>query len=70
MVCRLSFLDRTNIGNAKLFGLQEALHMPVKSLQYNNALAIFFPFYVLAEIPSNMMMKRLSPSLWLTIIMV
>lgn len=69
---RLSFLDRTNIGNAKLFRLQEDLHMPTKgpgSLQYNTALAVFFPFYVAAEIPSNMMMKRLRPSLWLTIIM-
>ncbi|KAH6677081.1 major facilitator superfamily domain-containing protein [Halenospora varia] len=69
----LSFLDRTNIGNAKLFNLQKDLHMPTtgpKAIQYNAALAIFFPFYVAAEIPSNMMMKRLRPSLWLTIIMV
>jgi hypothetical protein len=40
-----------------------------KSIQYNIALAVFFPFYVAAEVPSNMMMKRLRPSLWLTIIM-
>ncbi|EAU82040.2 hypothetical protein CC1G_09642 [Coprinopsis cinerea okayama7 len=33
------------------------------------ALAVFFPFYVAAEIPSNIMMKRTSPSLWLAIIM-
>ncbi|CAG8949085.1 hypothetical protein HYFRA_00002214 [Hymenoscyphus fraxineus] len=68
----LSFLDRTNIGNAKLFNLQKDLGMPEVgpgSIQYNNALAIFFPFYVAAEVPSNMMMKRLRPSLWLTIIM-
>ncbi len=38
-------------------------------LDYNIALAVFFPFYVAAEIPSNMMMKRLRPSVWLTIIM-
>ncbi|EKD13341.1 uncharacterized protein L3040_002798 [Drepanopeziza brunnea f. sp. 'multigermtubi'] len=68
----LSFLDRTNIGNAKLFGLEEDLGMPKTGsgpVQYNHALAIFFPFYVAAEIPSNMMMKRLRPSVWLTIIM-
>lgn len=34
------------------------------------ALAVFFPWYVAAEVPSNMMMKKLRPSLWLTIIMV
>ncbi|KUJ11432.1 MFS general substrate transporter [Mollisia scopiformis] len=68
----LSFLDRSNIGNAKLFGLQKSLGMPTegpRAIQYNAALAIFFPFYVAAEIPSNMMMKRLRPSLWLTIML-
>jgi len=66
----LSFLDQTNIGNARLFKLQEDLGMPLDSLQYNIALAVFFPFYVAAEIPSNMMMKRFRPSIWLTFIMV
>ncbi|CAL3973203.1 hypothetical protein PZA11_005501 [Diplocarpon coronariae] len=69
----LSFLDRTNIGNAKLFNLQKDLGMPTSgpdAIQYNHALAVFFPFYVAAEIPSNMMMKRLRPSVWLTIIMI
>ncbi|KAF1984591.1 high-affinity nicotinic acid transporter [Aulographum hederae CBS 113979] len=38
-------------------------------LDYNNALAIFFPFYVAAEIPSNLMMKWTRPSLWIPFIM-
>lgn len=42
----------------------------MKGLDYNTALAVFFPFYVAAEIPSNIMMKRTSPSKWLCIIMV
>ncbi|KAH9478028.1 putative transporter [Psilocybe cubensis] len=63
----LSFLDRTNIGNARLAGLEQDLNM--KNLDYNIALAVFFPWYVAAEIPSNIMMKRTSPSLWLCIIM-
>ncbi|KAH0369213.1 high-affinity nicotinic acid transporter, partial [Aureobasidium melanogenum] len=64
----LSFLDRTNIGNARLAGLEKSLKM--EGLDYNIALAIFFPFYVLAEIPSNMMMKRTRPALWIPFIMV
>ncbi|EOD45223.1 putative high-affinity nicotinic acid transporter protein [Neofusicoccum parvum] len=64
----LSFLDRTNIGNARLAGLETDLGM--NGLDYNNALAIFFPFYVAAEVPSNMMMKRTRPALWIPIIMV
>jgi MFS family permease len=42
----------------------------MEGLDYNVALAIMFPFYVATEIPSNMMMKRLRPSVWLTVIMV
>ena len=40
------------------------------NLDYNVALAIFFPFYVAAEIPSNIMMKRTRPSLWIPTIMI
>ncbi|KAG4435372.1 hypothetical protein IFR05_009158 [Cadophora sp. M221] len=64
----LSFLDRTNIGNARLFDLEKDLGM--SGIDYNIALAIFFPTYVIAEVPSNMMIKRLGPSVWLTFIMV
>ncbi|KAL4802528.1 major facilitator superfamily domain-containing protein [Aspergillus unguis] len=63
----LSFLDRTNIGNARLAGLEDDLGM--SGIDYNVALAIFFPFYVAAEIPSNIMMKRSRPALWIPTIM-
>ncbi|KAK4033272.1 major facilitator superfamily domain-containing protein [Parachaetomium inaequale] len=66
----LSFLDRTNIGNARLDTLEPDLNLDSSRLQYNDALAIFFPFYVAAEIPSNMAMKRFRPSLWIPSIMV
>ncbi|KAG8839992.1 hypothetical protein FRB91_006635 [Serendipita sp. 411] len=39
-------------------------------LMYNNALAIFFPFYVAAEVPSNIALKKTSPSFWFAFIMV
>lgn len=64
----LSFLDRTNIGNARLDTLEADLGMT--GLMYNNALAVFFPFYVVAEVPSNMAMKRFRPSVWIPSIMV
>ncbi|KAF1953994.1 MFS general substrate transporter [Byssothecium circinans] len=59
-----------NIGNSRLAGLERDLKMNPKSLEYNNALAIFFPFYVFAELPSNLMMKRFRPSIWIPSIMV
>ncbi|KZT18170.1 MFS transporter [Neolentinus lepideus HHB14362 ss-1] len=63
----MAFLDRVNISNAALYGLQTDLHLT--SLQYNTALVIFFVPYVLAEIPSNILLKRLSPNVWLSLCM-
>ncbi|KAH9169899.1 MFS general substrate transporter [Lactarius sanguifluus] len=60
----LSFLDRTSIGNAKLYGLEKTLHLTDK--QYLFALTIFFFPYALFEVPSNIFLKRLRPSLWLS----
>jgi sugar phosphate permease len=65
----LSFLDRTNIGNAKLANLEVDLKMTGK-WDYNIAVSVFFPFYVAAEIPSNLAMKRFRPSIWIPSIMV
>ncbi len=42
----------------------------MKGLDYNIAIAILFPFYVAAEIPSNIIMKRFRLSYWFTIIVV
>ncbi|KAF8597179.1 MFS general substrate transporter [Ceratobasidium sp. AG-I] len=64
----LSYLDRSNIGNARLDGLESDLGM--RGLQFNHAVAIFFPFYVLVEVPSNIMLKKVRPSLWFTLLMV
>jgi sugar phosphate permease len=65
----LSFLDRTNIGNARLAGLEEDLKM-TREWDYGTAVAVFFPFYVIAEVPSNIAMKRFRPSIWIPSIMV
>lgn len=64
----LSYLDRVNIGQAKLDGLLETLHL--SSAQYNACLSVFFATYVVFEIPSNLVLKRLRPSRWIPMIMV
>ncbi|BEI82522.1 hypothetical protein CcaverHIS002_0303900 [Cutaneotrichosporon cavernicola] len=64
----LSFLDRSNIGNANIFGLSKDLGLD--SNQYAAALACFFIFYVLFEVPSNIVMKAWRPSMWIPIIMI
>ncbi|KAM7184978.1 high-affinity nicotinic acid transporter [Rhypophila sp. PSN 637] len=68
LIYLLCFLDRTNIGNARLDSLEQDLHLT--GLQYNDCLAILFPFYIAAEIPSNVILKLVRPSIWLTFIMV
>lgn len=58
-----SFFDRTNVGNAKILGLEKDLGL--SSGQYANGLAIFFAFYIAAELPSNLVLKKASPRVWL-----
>lgn len=60
----LSFLDRINIGNAKIQGLTKELKMT--GSQYNIALLIFFVPYILLEVPSNLVLRKLAPSTWLS----
>ena len=60
----LAFLDRTNIANAAVFGLQKDLKLT--GTQYNSALTIFFVPYIVFEIPSNILLKRLKPHVWLS----
>ncbi|KAI4139435.1 MAG: hypothetical protein LQ341_004223 [Variospora aurantia] len=64
----LSFLDRGNIGNARIEGLTETLNMT--GPQYNWTLTVFFFTYCAFEVPSNLLLKRLRPSIWLPSIMV
>ncbi|KAL5042504.1 hypothetical protein BDW71DRAFT_216953 [Aspergillus fruticulosus] len=59
-----AYIDKTNIGNAKIEGLLPSLGM--SGAQYNVALAIFFVPYVLAEVPSNIILNRCKrPSIYL-----
>lgn len=49
------FLDRTNIANAKIQGMEKGLHMP--SNGFNTCLWIFYLPFALSEIPSNYLMS-------------
>lgn len=64
----LAFLDRTNIGNAKIDGLQKSLNK-MSTGRYNAALTIFFISYALFEPISNVLLKRMKPSIFIPIIM-
>ncbi|KAJ7621858.1 MFS general substrate transporter [Mycena polygramma] len=59
----MSFLDRGNIGNARLDGLQDQLVLTGN--KYNIALTMFFVPYCIFECPANLVLKRFRPSKWL-----
>ncbi|KAH8601526.1 MFS nicotinic acid transporter-like protein [Bisporella sp. PMI_857] len=67
----LSFLDRTNIGNAKIAvpGLQESLGN-MSTGRYNACLTIFFISYAIAEPATNVLLKRFKPSIFIPVIMI
>jgi len=58
----------TSIGNAKIAGMADDLKL--SSNQYSIALVVFFVTYVAFEPPSNMILVRWKPSLYLPTIMV
>ncbi|KAI8639979.1 major facilitator superfamily domain-containing protein [Parasitella parasitica] len=63
----MDFLDRANIGNATLAGLQSDLHLSPRELSIS--ISAFYITYLLFEIPSNIFLKRTSAVMWLSLIM-
>ena len=59
----LSFLDRSNVANARIEGLIDDLHMTGN--EYLTGLTLYFLGYVLFELPCNIILKRTTPKFWL-----
>ncbi|KAL2201211.1 major facilitator superfamily domain-containing protein [Corynascus similis CBS 632.67] len=64
----MAFLDRINISNASIQGMTAELHLDEGS-RFNVALFAYYSSYVLFEVPSNMVIKRVRPSLYLSSLM-
>lgn len=58
-----NYMDRTNIGYAQL-GM--ATELAISTATFGAVSGIFFIAYVLFEVPSNMLMKKLGARLWLS----
>ncbi|EAS28559.3 MFS transporter [Coccidioides immitis RS] len=61
-----SFLDRVNIGNARLYGLEEDLGL--HGDQFQIAVSILFVPYCLLEVPSNLVLRKLTASRYIAFI--
>ncbi|GKT43483.1 putative transporter [Colletotrichum spaethianum] len=59
----LNFLDRNAMINGKLDGLDEDLGL--KGTQYNTCVSILFVGYLCGQVPSNMILNRVRPSLYM-----
>lgn len=53
------FIDRANIGNARLAGLEKDLRL--EGYDYNKLLSVFYISYIIFEIPANMTCKYIGP---------
>ncbi|KAF2215795.1 hypothetical protein CERZMDRAFT_34690 [Cercospora zeae-maydis SCOH1-5] len=69
----LCYLDRSNIGNAKVLNQESGNDLLTETKmtnhQYVIALMVFLIAYALFEVPSNYALKRLKPSNWIAFLM-
>ncbi|KAG5801316.1 hypothetical protein H9Q74_011608 [Fusarium xylarioides] len=64
----LAHIDRGNIGNAKIEGMDKDLGLVGN--QYNIASTIFFVPYIIFEVPSNIVLKKVRASIWLSFLII
>jgi MFS family permease len=59
-----SFIDRSNIGNARIAGLTTELGI-ANGTKFNVALLVFYIPYILIDVPSNLLVKKLRAGIYL-----
>ncbi|KAH7120599.1 major facilitator superfamily domain-containing protein [Dactylonectria macrodidyma] len=64
----IAYLDRSNIGNARVFGFEEGIGLV--GTQFNNLSTLFYPTYVVFEIPWVMGVKKFGANTILAVAMV
>jgi len=63
----ISLIDRTNISNARVAGMDKDLQLRVGN-RYNITLLVFFIPYMIFELPSNLVLRRVGSANWLAFI--
>ncbi|KAI1261479.1 MFS transporter [Xylariaceae sp. FL1019] len=63
----LNYLDRQALPNARLQGLETDLGL--KDEEYNTAISVLFAGYIGLQIPSNLLLTRVRPSIYLPVTM-
>ncbi|GAA5942570.1 uncharacterized protein JCM15063_000038 [Sporobolomyces koalae] len=65
LIYLITFIDRANVGNARVAGLTNDLKLV--GYQYNISLTVFYIFYALWEIPSNIVCRALGAKRWVAL---
>lgn len=69
----LCYLDRSNIGNAKVLNASTGNNLlaetNMSNHEYTIALMVFLVAYALFEVPSNYFLKKMKPSRWIAFLM-
>ncbi|ORY56170.1 MFS transporter, partial [Pseudomassariella vexata] len=60
----LNYLDRNALANARVQGIEKSLSL--KGTEFNTAISVLFAGYIALQIPSNMIITRVRPSLYLS----
>jgi hypothetical protein len=63
-----SYLDRINVSNARLAGMQKDLHMT--DVEWSAGISMFYVGYIISQIPANIIMAKQKPRIWLPCIMI
>ncbi|KAH7085586.1 major facilitator superfamily domain-containing protein [Paraphoma chrysanthemicola] len=64
----LCFLDRANVGNARIQGMGKELNLV--GYRFNWVTSIFYIVYMFVEVPSNIILKWLGPKYYLPLLVV
>ena len=65
----VAFIDRSNIGNARFVGLATDLNLGTGP-KFNIALTIFYVPYIMVDVPSNWLVKRVGAGHYLSALVV
>lgn len=62
-----SYLDRINVSNARLAGMQEDAHMT--DVQWSAGISLFYVGYIISQVPANVIIAKGKPRILLPCVM-
>jgi MFS family permease len=63
----MNYLDRVNVSNARLAGMQEDLHMT--DVEWSAGISLFYVGYIISQVPANVIIAKGKPRILLPAIM-